>query len=241
VLDIGNTKTKVAVFNSEELVESCCIEQISGQYIKQISRQYKFIDKAILSTVKDVDTNFIEFLKKEVNYFLEIDSNTPLPIKNLYKSPKTLGKDRLAAIVGAFNIFPGNNVLVVDAGTAITFDILTSKGEYIGGNISPGIDTRFRALNEFTGRLPRLKRERIFPDIGYSTESAVISGVQWGVIYEIEAYIAKFSKKYKDLKIILTGGDADFFDRKLKNPIFVISNLILIGLNKILLYNEKKD
>ncbi len=238
IIDIGNTKTKMAVFNSEELVENYCFERISREQIKKILVQYKKINKAILSSVKDLDSSILEFLAEKISFFIELDYHTVLPIKNLYKSPETLGKDRLAAIVGANSIFPKSNILVIDAGTAITFDVLTSKEEYIGGNISPGIEMRFRALNEFTGKLPKLKKNDVFPNMGFNTETAIISGVQWGIIYEMEAYISKLYEKYENLKIILTGGDAVFFDKKLKNTIFVVSNLTLIGLNKILLYNE---
>jgi type III pantothenate kinase len=125
-------------------------------------------------------------------------------------------------------------------GTAITLDILTSKSEYIGGNISPGLVMRFRALHAFTSRLPMFEKDAFSADPGTDTRSAIISGVQKGILYEINGYVDHFSGTYPELKVILTGGDAEFFADKLKKPIFLIPNLVLSGLNYILDYNAKQ-
>ncbi|NJK84871.1 MAG: type III pantothenate kinase [Bacteroidales bacterium] len=151
-----------------------------------------------------------------------------------------MGKDRLAAAVGAYTIYPYFNVLVIDAGSAITFDMVSESGEYLGGNISPGLEMRFRALHEFTSKLPWVSKNENFPDAGFDTESSIVCGVQWGIINEIEGYILNYLAKFQNIKIILTGGDANFFDKKVKSPIFVVPNLVLIGLNQILKYNDKK-
>jgi type III pantothenate kinase len=176
-----------------------------------------------------------------VPYLIDLSHSTPLPFKNLYRTPENLGKDRIAAAAGAFAAFPDTHTLIIDMGTAITFDILTSAGNYLGGNISPGLAMRFRALHAFTSRLPQLEKDEFSDDPGTDTRSAIISGVQKGILYEIQGYIEHFSKLYPGLKVILTGGDGDFFAKPLKSPIFVIPNLVLCGLNFILDFNAHRN
>jgi len=173
--------------------------------------------------------------------FIILSAETPLPIQNAYKTKLTLGYDRIADAVGAYSMFPGVNVLIIDAGTAITIDLLTAEGEFYGGNISPGLDLRFRALNEFTSKLPLIKKKEYHPFLGKTTEEAILSGVLSGAAFELDGYIDKLRIQYPDLKIILTGGDIKFFVKKLKNIIFVHSNLNLTGLNRILEYNVEKN
>jgi len=141
-------------------------------------------------------------------------------------------------VVGAHNLFPDSNILVIDAGTAITYDLLTAEGTYLGGNISPGIEMRFKALNQFTGKLPKIEKADQNILFGKTTEQAIRAGVQNGVVYEIEGTINSFKDFYKNLKVIITGGDAEFFEKKLKNSFFVSPNLTNLGLNRILEYNE---
>jgi len=183
----------------------------------------------------------MEFLRNNVPFLIDLSHTTPLPFKNLYHNPEWLGKDRIAAAAGAYAAYPDTHVLIIDMGTAITLDILTSKGEYIGGNISPGLMMRFRALHAFTSHLPMLEKDEFSADPGTDTRSAIVSGVQKGILYEIKGYIEHFSLLYPDLKAILTGGDADFFADKLKKPIFVVPNLVLSGLNFILDYNAQQN
>ena len=148
-----------------------------------------------------------------------------------------MGKDRLAAVAGAIGLYPNTNLLVIDAGTAITYELINSKHEFLGGNISPGMTIRYKALNEFTSKLPLLSASDETPLIGQSTKEAIQAGVQNGVLFEIQGLINELSSQYPSIKTIITGGDAEFFARKLKNPIFVHPNLVLIGLNRILEYN----
>jgi type III pantothenate kinase len=164
---------------------------------------------------------------------------TPLPIKNLYATPQTLGCDRLAAVVGAAHLYPNQNLLVIDAGTAITYELLSAKGEYLGGNISPGISLRFKALHHYTGKLPLCERADSYAPVGTDTQSAIAAGVLNGVLYEVQANVEQFSLKIPNLIAILTGGDADFFANRLKKPIFVVCDLVLIGLNRILEHVHK--
>jgi len=189
--------------------------------------------------VRKKDTEIISLLKKSFRFFLELDHETPLPIRNLYRSKPTLGNDRIAAAVGACSRFPGSDLLVIDAGTAITLDLVTADMTYHGGNISPGKSIRFRALHEFTANLPLVSAEEMQGKMGTDTESAITSGVLQGIIFELEGYINEQKKRYPDLKVVLSGGDAIIFDKMLKNTIFVDSNLNLYGLQRILEYNAE--
>jgi len=239
-IDVGNTRAKFAVFNNGEIVDEVVNEEISRENIQSLKDKYPEIKGSILSLVKNINIEITDYLNTSFTYFVELDSDTKLPIENFYKTKETLGKDRIAAVIGANNIFPSTNVLVIDMGTAITFDFLNSQNQYLGGTISPGMEMRFKALNQFTDKLPLLTKSEDYSLIADSTQSAIISGVQNGIIHEINGYVESLKHKYNDLKIILTGGDAIFFDKKLKNTIFVNLNLNHIGLNKILDYNKTK-
>ena len=194
----------------------------------------------IVSSVQKSSLKISEKVRKKLSYLIEFNETTPIPVDNLYTTKDTLGRDRLAAIIGANNMFPASNVLVIDAGTAITYDFINSKNQYQGGNISPGLHMRFKALHHFTGKLPLLDPNDDYTLLAKNTAGAIRSGVINGMIFEINGYIQSLKKKHKDLKTILTGGDAIFFDKKLKNTIFVDQNLVLTGLNRIIEYNVNK-
>jgi len=166
-----------------------------------------------------------------------LDNQTPLPIKNNYQTPETLGKDRLAAVTGAYQLYPGQNVLVIDAGTAVTYDFINHKGEYAGGSISPGLTMRFRALHTFTTRLPLLQAEEISYLTGCNTRESILSGVMNGLRIEIDGIIDQYSILWPSFQVILTGGDAKYFEKILKNSIFASPNLVITGLKLILDYN----
>ncbi len=197
--------------------------------------------RAILSSVKPVDDEILQFLSGNFDLFIELDHLTNLPIENLYETPETLGKDRIAAAVGASELFPDQNLLIIDAGTAITYDLVSEKNQFVGGNISPGMEMRFKALNHFTGKLPLVSCSNEFNLIGTNTTDAIRAGVQNGIVYEIEQTIEVFSRNYQNLQVVLTGGDSVFLAKKLDDSIFVHLNLTLIGLNRILEYNTKKN
>lgn len=240
-IDIGNSRNKFAVFNNDKIVDVIIKEALSISDITNILSTYPKIKFAILSTVKNIDSTIISYLKSNLHFFIYLDENSKIPIENLYQTKSTLGKDRLSSIIGANNIFPNTSVLVIDAGTAITFDFINKKRQYLGGTISPGLEMRFKALNYFTDKLPLLNKNEDFNLIADNTTNAIISGVQNGIIFEIDSYIDNLKNKYDDLKIFLTGGDAIFFDKKLKNTIFVNLNIINIGLNRILEHNKSHD
>lgn len=237
VLDFGNTSVKIAVFNEDSMLQKMTVKTADLELLKALFSEYNNINQAIISCVGEYSPEIYDYLKNILRNCIELDKNTPLPIENLYDTKESLGYDRIAGVVGAAAKFPSRNILVIDAGTAITYDFINSAGQFLGGNISPGAYTRAKALNKFTARLPlvEFKDQWSFPS--KNTNEAIISGILSGIIYEIDGYIDDLKKKYSDLQTILTGGDSKLFDKKLKNHIFVDSNLNLYGLNQILEYN----
>lgn len=240
VIDIGNTRTKFSVFNRGEVLITVPVDEFKPEHIDVLHNEHPELNKVILSATKDYSQELKAALQTKFEQFIELDANTPLPIENCYTTKETLGKDRIAAVVGAFDLYPETNVLVIDAGTALTYDLLNENHQYLGGNISPGIDMRFQALNQFTGKLPLVSQGDFNKLYGTSTENAIRAGVQNGVVFEVDRAIDTFKEFYKNLKVIITGGNAEFFDKKLKNSFFVHFNLIALGLNRILEYNGEK-
>lgn len=235
-IDIGNTLIKLAAFTNSEMVHFELLEKSKISRITEFIKDRK-IEYGILSSVAEVPEDELTFLKEHLKKFIYLDHRTLIPVENLYDTKETLGKDRLAAIIGANFLYPEENLLVIDAGSAITYDFINSKGQFLGGNISPGIQMRYKALHTFTKRLPLIEPSVEIPLFGKNTTDAIRVGVQMGVIYEIDGTIDDYKALYPDLKVLLTGGDNKYFDNKLKNSIFVVSNLVLIGLNRILTFN----
>ena len=228
------------MFNQHDLMFNVSVGQLTVDHVKMLKDEHVQLNKAILSSVKPYDDELNQFLTENFEQFIELDHTTSLPIENLYETPETLGKDRLAAAVGANELFPDQNLLVIDAGTAITYDLVSDKNQFLGGNISPGLEMRFKSLHQFTGKLPLVDKNEEFQPIGQNTTEAIRAGVQNGMIYELAQTIDFFNRNYQNLQIIMTGGDSNFFDKKLNYSIFVHFNLTLIGLNRILEYNAKK-
>jgi type III pantothenate kinase len=241
VVDIGNSRIKLAVFSKKELVDSWTVDELKIGRLEEIKKIYPDLDKAILSSVSTADPQVVGYLKSEFNHFLELNYLTPVPIKNQYKTPHTLGLDRLAAAIGASELLPGKDLLVIDAGTAVTFDLIESNGTFKGGNISPGLRSRFRALHTFTKKLPLIVETDEYPAIGQTTEEAIRAGVINGMVFEMDGTIDLFRGDRPGLIPLLTGGDALFFERRLKNAIFVKLEITLIGLNRILEYNVENQ
>lgn len=236
VIDVGNTTVKVAVFDGKEPVEVLCSPDYSLAFLPDVSGKY-LIDKAIVATVVDLPEDAVLRLNQYPFRVLWLDENVKLPVVNLYKTANTLGHDRIAAVVGANDMFPGRDILVIDAGTAVTYEFVDAKGQYHGGNISPGIQMRFKALKHFTGRLPLVEAHGEVPMMGADTETAIRAGVLKGLEYEMAGYITSLKIKYPELLVFLTGGDRISFDTNLKNDIFADDFLVLKGLNRILNYN----
>ena len=239
VIDQGNTVTKVAVFNTNVLIETFLYEVFDASICSLLLANYS-IKSCIFCTVIEPSSEVLSFLDNKIPNFLFIDENTALPIKNGYKTPKTLGKDRLGAVVEANALFPKKDILVVDVGTAITYEFIDKQAIYSGGNISLGITMRFKSLNAYTEKLPMIDRFGDLPDIGYDTETAIRAGVIKGVIYEIRGYINEYTTRYPDIEVILTGGHTRYIESQLKKQVFVDINLVLKGLNRILNYNVKE-
>lgn len=236
VIDIGNTRTKAAVFRNDEMTEHLVWSQCRREEISEVLANHR-VENVILSVVgPPMEPTLRQWLAAQVR-FIELTPEVHLPFQNLYGTPSTLGKDRVAAVAGALARFPGQNCLVIDAGTCITYDVLTAEGAYLGGNISPGIAMRFKALPAFTAALPLVAQGPVEDPVGSSTETAIRNGVQWGVLWEMEGMIAAMQQRLNDLNVVLTGGDADFFVKNLKSRIFANAHLVLEGLNKILNYN----
>jgi len=240
IIDKGNSFTKIFVFDKDNLIHNQQLKNLSPTHVKKIISIFPELNNCIISSVSEIKPEIIQQLKESFPKLIVLDETTSLPIQNDYQTPETLGKDRIAAVVGAYNIFPHTNVLVIDAGTAITFDFINSSGTYKGGNISPGMAMRYKALHKFTARLPWLEAKEQNVLIGKNTHEAIIAGVQNGIIFEIDTYINRLLEQYNDLKVILTGGDTFFFAHKLKNTIFAKPFLVAIGLNRILIDNVKK-
>lgn len=236
-IDIGNTHVKAAVFDGEQLVETFKSREAEDAFVAMIFEAYPAIGGAILASVRTDSAGFEDAVRKRVKNYMRFDADTRIPITNLYATPESLGADRLAAAVGANAIYPGNNVMIVDFGTAITIDVVTSAGEFLGGNISPGVDTRFRALHDYTSNLPLCENTGRTVLLGSTSEEAICSGVVNGVLYEIEGYIMRLDEEFEDLKIIFTGGDGKYFAKRLKNTIFATYDLVVHGLNRIMEYN----
>ncbi|MGM9760135.1 MAG: type III pantothenate kinase, partial [Parabacteroides sp.] len=235
IIEQGNTSSKVAVYDAGRCTAYFMFKRLTVESVVPLFEQYPLQD-GIFSTVIEKDQSLVDYLKGRLRHFLFFNDQLSLPITVCYETPQTLGKDRLAAVVGAYTLQPDHTLLVIDAGTAITYELVEAGGIYRGGNISPGMTTRFRALNTFTKKLPLVAEEEQIPMIGTSTRSAIQAGVVHGIVYEMDGYIDALRMKYPDLLVFLTGGHSFYFERRLKNSIFADINLVLTGLNRILEY-----
>ncbi len=236
IIDIGNTRTKLGRFQGKQLLERTIWEDWNLEDLEKYIKKYPSIQRVAVSTVTYIWEEVEDYLQKHF-YYLKLTHETPLPLKNDYQTPETLGKDRLASVHGAYDLFPHQDCLVIDTGTCIKYDLLSAAGHYRGGNIAPGIEMRLKAMHQQTARLPKIEQAPIQNIVGKTTETALRNGGQLGALMEMEAFIQHFEAQFGQQNVILTGGDALYFVNNLKKRIFVNSNLVLIGLNKILTYN----
>jgi type III pantothenate kinase len=236
IVDIGNTVAKIAIFKGKEMLEQAYDSNQSLSRLKQMYDCYLPDHAAIISVI-----NLTEEAENVLNSLpiplLYINCNTPLPIINLYKSPQTLGYDRVAAVVGAYDQHPNKNILIIDSGTCITYEFINNKGEYRGGNISLGSTMRLKALHSFTAHLPLVSIDGERSSFGVDTDTAIREGVLKGIEYEMEGYINLLKTKYPDLLVFLTGGKHFTFETKFKDSIYIDKFLVLRGINSILNYN----
>ena len=235
ILDIGNTRIKLAVFQEHTIVEHKITS--SHKVEKEIAKMRKkyAIANVILSSVGEIKHNDLEELNEFKNVVI-LDHTVKIPFNNNYKTPKTLGVDRIALVSAAIQQYASHNVLVIDAGSCITYDFVDRQKTYFGGAISPGINMRYQSLNMFTANLPKLEKSE-FSLIGGDTNSSIHSGVLKGILYEIDGVIAEYQHKFPNLTVVLTGGDTNFLAKKLKSSIFANPNFLLEGLNSILIHN----
>tara|TARA_R110002124_G_scaffold63258_1_gene172586 strand:- start:6983 stop:7714 length:732 start_codon:yes stop_codon:yes gene_type:complete len=239
IIDIGNTRIKAAVFEKDTLLEVLIFDDKKLiEKVDLLINKYG-INTGIISSVKRISKKELSLLN-EKKCFLVLDSATKVPFKNLYSTPKTLGVDRISLIANAVEKFPNKNVLIIDAGTCITYDFVNDKKEYLGGAISLGIEMRYKALHKFTSKLPLLEKYIPKNFIGKTTDENIHSGVNNGVLNEINGVIEQYERENPFLTIVLTGGDTYFLAKQLKSSIFANPNFVLEGLNTILIYNTKE-
>ncbi len=234
-IDLGNTLQKAAVYSGNSMVYIEKAENILPG-LEKIFSEYSITSAIISSVISDFD-EISDFIINHCSLLL-LDTKTPVPIINLYRTPDTLGKDRLASVVAANHLFPGENILVVDAGSCIKYDFIDATAVYHGGAISPGLNMRFKALHTFTGKLPLISLSDDYRLIGDDTRQSVLSGVLNGTIAELEGIIGQYCSKYAKVKVILSGGDSEYLVHKLKNRIFAVPNIVLFGLKIILDHND---
>lgn len=240
IVDIGNTLVKLAVFDGGRIVAQRCVERLHPSMLGELLEGRRAAKAVVASTRGEAD-DVIETVRPYADYLLEFTSQTPVPVANAYHTPETLGRDRLAAAVGATVLFPGRNVLIVDFGTAVTIDLVTADATYRGGCISPGVQLRFGALHDRTAALPLCRPSDEEGLQGLTTEEAVTRGVMNSVAFEIEGYIRRMEAQIDGLCVIFTGGDAKYFVKRIKNTIFASCNLVYCGLERILEYNASEE
>jgi type III pantothenate kinase len=252
IVDIGNTRTKIAFFQKNTLVEKAILEAVTLDALSVLVKG-RHIEGAIMS-ITGLDTEGVEEWLQKRYFFIKMATETPLPIENLYSTPQTLGKDRLAAVVAAQFLYPQKNCLVVDSGTCITYNFINLKGQFLGGNIAPGLSMRLKAMHHFTAKLPLIARNTVTPSrdddksvkggveklVGQSTEQAMLNGAQIGLLSEVEGFVKRFKNEFGALKVLITGGDGAFLNDNLqvKNKVYE-PNLVLMGLNRILNFNRE--
>ena len=238
IIDVGNSWVKLAVYNDKQIVhhKAIAMEELKREVQKAL-RAYPKITHSILSAVAPVEYEIIELLKKHSECHV-LHSDSRIPFKNRYGTPDTLGLDRMALVAAASEAYPNTNVLIIDAGSCITYDFLNARGEYMGGAISPGIHMRYNALHTFTANLPQLEAMEPTELVGNTTDNSIHSGVIFGVAGEVDGVIDRYNAEYRRLSVILTGGDGPFLSKRLKNTIFAHSNFLLEGLNYLLELNK---
>jgi type III pantothenate kinase len=238
VIDVGNTLVKTAIFDRGNIIEHQVHENLTADIINDVIQGFPHIDACIIGSVRELPDNILGMFPPEIEVLL-LKPETDLPISHRYKTLDTLGADRIAGVVAVHALYPGKNVLLIETGTCITYDLISADGIYQGGGISPGLHMRFMALHTFTHKLPLIEPVSNPALLGDSTETSILSGVVNGLKAEVEGIISLYESNYENLTIILSGGNLDYFDKNLKNNIFAVPNIVLTGLNIILEFNDK--
>ena len=240
IVDIGNTRAKIAVVDNREVVEQIVVEDVTSDIIADVTHRNTAIHQAIVASTRANAAQVAKMIEEYVERVVVFNpATTPIPIGNSYHTPETLGADRLAAAVGVAALYPERDAMIVDFGTAITIDYVTG-GVFRGGNISPGVTTRFRALADYTASLPLCTATEEVLEYGRTTREAIEQGVMRGVEQEIRGYVEDFLLKSCENCTIFTGGDAKYFVKRIKNAIFADCEPVIFGLNRILEYNAEE-
>jgi type III pantothenate kinase len=238
IIDVGNSWVKMAVYNDRQILHhKSMLQEDLKREVQKVMRAYPKITHSMLAAVTPVANEVIDLLKKNSETHV-LHGASRLPFKNKYGTPDTLGLDRIALVAAASEAYPNTNVLIIDAGSCITYDFLNARGEYMGGAISPGIAMRYKSLNAFTANLPELEKTDTAELVGNSTDTSIHSGILNGVVSEVDGMIASYRSEYSKVTVILTGGDGQFLSKRLKNTIFAHSNFLLEGLNYLLELNK---
>ena len=231
-LDIGNTRAKLILFDGEKPVyEEVLSEDLNVALERLVARFHP--EHCVWCNVSGNDEEIERALSVPPCPTTHLKGNTEVPLTVCYQTKNTLGADRLAAVLGATTLYPDTNLLVIDAGTCITYDLVDAEGNYLGGNISPGLEMRFKALHQFTARLPKVETDGALPDVGVNTETAIRCGVVKGMIYEIEGYATHLQQKYPDLRIFFTGGSNFGFSETFEQQLLTDHYLVARGLNRL--------
>lgn len=242
-IDQGNSRTKVALMTDEgKIINHFIYKQFSSSEVERLFDLYAITD-SIISSVVNIEAAVVNTLARRSQHFVLFDHNTPVPIVNRYDTPQTLGQDRLAAAVGAKSLCPDENLLIIDVGSAITYDFVSAEGEYLGGNIAPGLKMRFTMLQRMTKKLPLVEvdENELIPLFGKNTRDGIAAGVIRGVSYEVKGYIRTLKEKTPHFKTYLTGGNAPYILNNVRTDMHHEKHLVLIGLNTILVYNKLKN
>ncbi|NBL64595.1 type III pantothenate kinase [Flavobacterium sp. NST-5] len=240
-IDVGNTRVKAAVFEENVILETYIFKvEIFLDQTQNILKKFPKIKHLIIASVGKLDEHDLKPLSKKVEIVI-VSRDFQFPFQNLYHTPQTLGIDRLVLASGATLLFRNQNRLIIDAGTCITYDFVNNQNQYLGGAISPGIKLRYKSMNDYTAKLPLLETQNPENFIGKTTAESMHSGVIFGVIGEIEGFINRYQTGFSNFTIILTGGDAEFLAKRLKNTIFANSNFLLESLNVLFQYKIKND
>ncbi|MCB0668897.1 MAG: type III pantothenate kinase [Saprospiraceae bacterium] len=238
-IDIGNSRTKLAVFTGKSIQHIEYLDKLTISHIRRTIKKFD-VSYVIVASVQHLTKSMSSFIGSSENIFL-LSTEMKLPFEIKYKTPKTLGLDRLSGMAGAWSLFPRQNSLVVDAGTCIKYDIIREDAKYLGGNIAPGLTMRLKAMHLLTDRLPQVEPYERYLAMGTDTKSALQVGACTGALMEVRGFIEEYKKTFDKLNILLTGGDGHFFVNNLKTKIFAAPNLVLQGLNEILDYNVQKQ
>jgi type III pantothenate kinase len=240
-IDIGNTRIKAAVFEESILLGAFVfLKKDLQKNIENILDTHQKIKNLIVSAVSDVEKQSFLVFNDTLNIHF-VSHKDRFPFQNTYETPQTLGIDRMVLAAGATLQFPNQNRLVIDVGTCITYDFIDDKDNYLGGAISPGLQLRYKALHDYTAKLPLLALDNPNNFIGKSTLESIHSGVVNGLAFEIDGFINEYKNQFSKFIIILTGGDTEFLANRLKNTIFANSNFLLESLNQLFQYKIKND